>query len=178
MNTYIALLRGINVGGKNPLPMKQLTLLLEELQAEGVRTYIQSGNVVFRHRTTDVAALAGGISAQIKKRFGFEPHVLLLTLSELEAAIRNNPFPEAESNPGTLHFGFLSSTPRTPDLGKLAELKTDSEQFQLIDRVFYLYAPDGVGRSRLAANSERLLGVPMTDRNWNTVRKLKQLAAA
>ena len=178
MDTCIALLRGINVGGKNLLPMKQLTAVFEELGAENVKTYIQSGNVVFRHRPTDVANLSKKIGVEIKKRFGFEPHILVITLSDLESAIRSNPFPKAESTPDSLHIGFLSSTPQAPDLAKLENLKKDSEQFQLIGRVFYLYAPEGVGRSKLAASRERLLGVPMTDRNWNTVCKLQEMATA
>jgi uncharacterized protein (DUF1697 family) len=100
----------------------------------------------------------------------------LISLSEVEAAITNNPFAEAESEPSSLHLGFLAFTPKDPDLKKLESLKNDSERFRLIGSIFYLHAPDGVGRSKLAANSEKLLGVPMTDRNWNTVCKLKEMA--
>lgn len=75
-----------------------------------------------------------------------------------------------------MHYGFLSAVPSHPDLKKLASLKAESERFQLINKVFYLHAPDGVGRSRLAANSERLLGVAMTDRNWRTVSKIRDMA--
>jgi uncharacterized protein (DUF1697 family) len=178
MTTYIALLRGINVGGKNPLPMKQLTVVFEELGAENVKTYIQSGNVVFRHSHTDVATLAQEIGAKIKERFGFQPQIFVITLSDLESAMCSNPFPEAESAPDTLHLGFLSSTPQSPDLVKLESLRIAGERFQLIGKIFYLHAPDGVGRSKLASSSERLLGVPMTDRNWNTICKLKLLATA
>jgi uncharacterized protein (DUF1697 family) len=88
----------------------------------------------------------------------------------------NNPFPEAEAEPSTLHLGFLASTPKSPDLKKLASIKTETERFQLIEDVFYLHAPEGVGRSKLAASSEKLLGVSMTDRNWRTVCKLREMA--
>ena len=178
MDTCIALLRGVNVGGKNLLPMKQLTAVFEELGAESVNTYIQSGNVIFRHRHTDLTNLAKKIGVEILKRFGFEPHILVITLTDLESAMRSNPFPEAESTPNLLHIGFLSSTPQAPDLTKLENLKKDSERFQLIGRFFYLHAPEGVGRSKLASSSERLLGVPITDRNWNTVCKLQELTTA
>jgi uncharacterized protein (DUF1697 family) len=87
-----------------------------------------------------------------------------------------NPFPEAETDPASLHLGFLASTPKNPDLKKLDSLRKESERFYLIDNVFYLHVPEGVGRSKLAASIEKLLGVPMTDRNWRTVCKIKELA--
>ena len=102
--------------------------------------------------------------------------MLVLERNDLERAIALNPFPEAESDPKGLHFGFLDDLPSTPDLDKLESLKAENERFQLIGSVFYLHAPDGVGRSKLAANCERLLGVPMTDRNWRTICKIRDLA--
>jgi uncharacterized protein (DUF1697 family) len=174
--TYIALFRAINVGGKNVLPMKELVAVLEGLGARNVRTYIQSGNVVFESPEKDASRLASKMGQAIKKRFGFEPHVLLLELEDLERAIKKNPFPEAESDPQALHTGFLASAPQKPDLKALESLKTKSERFRLIDRVFCLHAPEGIGRSKLAAKAEKLLGVPMTDRNWRTVCKIQDMA--
>ena len=178
MNTYIALLRGINVGGRNILPMKALAALLEALGCQNVKTYIQSGNVVFQSEEEDTARLASAISAAVTEHYGFEPHVLLLALEELEKAMTLNPFPEAEAEPKTLHLNFLAATPPNPDLEALATLKKENEGFQLIGNVFYLYAPDGIGRSKLAANAERLLGVAMTGRNWRTVSKVMEMAQA
>ncbi|WP_260292823.1 DUF1697 domain-containing protein [Sedimenticola hydrogenitrophicus] len=174
MNTYILLLRGINVGGRNSLPMRELVVLLEDLECRNVRTYIQSGNVVLQ-TGKGASSLAKQISSEVKKHHGFEPHALVLQLQEFEAAIATNPFREAESDPKGLHLGFLDSVPPNPDLRKLEALKANSERFQLIDKVFYLYAPEGVGRSRLAASSESLLGVTMTDRNWRTVCKIHDM---
>ena len=176
MKTYIALFRGINVGGKNTLPMKELVVMLEDLGARKVKTYIQSGNAVFVCQEKETSQLAHQIRVEIKKRRGFDPYVLLLGLEDIEKAIRQNPFPEAESNPTALHAGFLAATPDCPDMKTLESLKSDSERFRLIGRVFYLHAPDGVGRSKLAANAERLLGVPMTDRNWRTVSTIQKMA--
>ena len=176
MKTYIALFRGINVGGKNALPMKELVAILEEFGARKVRTYIQSGNAVFIGKDKDAQRLSKTIGVEIKKRRGFEPYVLLLGLEDIERAIEQNPFPEVETDPGTLHAGFLAAPPERPDIKTLESLKSDSERFRLIESVFYLHAPDGVGRSRLAANAERLLGVPMTDRNWRTVRTIWKMA--
>ena len=173
MKTFIALFRGINVGGKNSLPMKELISLLEDLGCRSVKTYIQSGNAVFKSKEKDASRLSNKIRIEIKKRRGFEPYVLLLGLGEMEKAIAGNPFPETE--PKSLHIGFLASTPANPDLKALKGLKKKSERFFLRDKVFYLYAPEGVGRSKLAASSEKLLGVSMTDRNWRTVCKIRDM---
>ncbi len=176
MQTYIALFRGINVGGKHILPMKELVTLLEDIGCRKIKTYIQSGNAVFESRLTNASQLSKKISAEIMRRRGFEPHVLLLSFEDFEEAITNNPFPEGETDPGTLHVGFLASTPKSPDLQRLESLRANRERFQLVGNIFYLCAPEGIGRSKLAASTEKLLGVPMTDRNWSTVRKIMELA--
>jgi len=155
--------------------MKELVAILEGLGCQNIKTYIQSGNAVLAHEEKDPLQLASKISAEIKKSHGFEPHIILLDSKDLEKAIAGNPFPEAEVEPNTLHLGFLASKPTNPDLKKLESLKTDSERFVLKDTVFYLHAPDGIGRSKLAASSEKLLGVPMTDRNWRTVCKIRDM---
>ena len=177
MKICIALLRGINVGGKNLLPMKELLAMLGDLGARNIKTYIQSGNAVFVSKDKNTSQLANQIRAEIKKRRGFDPHVLLLEFEDMERVIQHNPFPaEAEADPKALHAGFLAAAPERPDLKTLESLKSDSERFRLIGKVFYLFAPEGVGRSKLAAKAERLLGVPMTDRNWRTVVTLWQMA--
>ncbi len=175
MKTYIALFRGINVGGKNILPMKDLVALLESLGLQDIKTYIQSGNVISRSKTADTAQLSRRIGAAIKQSHGFEPQVLLLDAAALEKIIIENPYPEAEAVPNTLHVNFLAAIPIKPDLKALEKIRTESERFHLTGDVLYLHAPDGIGRSKLAANLERLLGVTMTSRNWNTVRKLKEM---
>lgn len=174
MPVCLALLRGINVGGRT-LPMKELTAILVTLGASRVQTYIQSGNAVFVHAAPDLPRLARQITAEIQQRRGFEPHVLLLTPADLARVIRQNPFPEAEADPVALHVGFLAEAPARPDLEKLEGWRLASERFQLRGRAFYLHAPAGFGRSKLAANAERALGVPLTDRNWRTVLTLQQI---
>lgn len=171
MKTYVALLRGINVGGHNKLPMAELRTLLQALGCEHVQTYIQSGNVVLRSAAT-AAALARDISRAIHEHHGFEPHVLVLERSDLTAAMDNNPFSGHAEDPKSVHFGFLDSVPPNPDLDGLNAIRAPNERFELKDRVFYLHAPDGIGRSKLAARSEALLGVPMTDRNLRTMSKI------
>lgn len=170
MNTYVALFRGINVGGKNILPMKDLVGILEGMGCEKVKTYIQSGNAVFWAKEKQTRKIAEAISFKILENHGFKPKVLLLGVSELEDAIENNPFKTMEGK--TLHFFFLESTPLKPDLDGLANVKSNSEEFKLNKNIFYLYAPDGIGRSKLAAKVEQALGVPITARNLNTVNKL------
>jgi uncharacterized protein (DUF1697 family) len=176
MKTFIALFRGINVGGKNSVPMKDLVAVLEELGCCKVRTYIQSGNAVFESAEKDVTQLAKRIGAGVKRRRGFEPSIVVLGVDELENAIKNNPFPEAESDPKALHVGFLASKPKHINLEKLEGMKKESERFRVMAKVFYVHAPEGVGRSRLAAGAEKVLGVPLTDRNWGTVCRLRELA--
>lgn len=175
MTTLIALLRGINIGGNNKLPMKDLSALLTKMGLSDIQIYIQSGNVVFRTDVKDKVVLAAKITAAIKKQHGFAPHVLLLDAVELRNAMTNNPYPEAEAVPTSLHLLFLAETPPHPDLEGLEAIKTTSEEFKLIGKVFYLHAPEGVGRSKLAARAEKLLGVPTTGRNWNTVCKLAEM---
>jgi uncharacterized protein (DUF1697 family) len=176
MKTYIALFRGVNVGGTNVLPMKDLVSQLEDLGSQNVKTYIQSGNVVFQNNEEDTSLLSNRIRTAIRKSHGFEPQVLLLEPEEIESAVASNPFPEAESEPKTLHVLFLASIPKNPDLGALEGIKDDRERFALKDRVFYLHAPEGIGRSKLAANTEKLLGVLATGRNWRTVCKVLAMA--
>jgi uncharacterized protein (DUF1697 family) len=178
MKTYIALFRGINVGGSNLLPMPALRLLLEKEGCVDVRTYIQSGNAIYRSAGSDRAGLAKRLTAAISKSLGFEPRVLVLTRRELESAVSGNPFPEVVGNPQSLHLFFLAERLKKPDLKPLDALKTETERFELRGTVFYLHTPDGFGRSKLAARAERLLGVETTARNWRTVTTLLEMANA
>jgi uncharacterized protein (DUF1697 family) len=178
MNTYIALLRGINVGGNNKLPMRDLVSLLEGLGLQHVKTYIQSGNVVFQSEQADPAQLSQAITAAIRQSHGFAPYVLILDMQELQAAVTANPFPEGEAEPKSLHLFFMDARPKAFDAGALDRLKAANERYQVIDKVFYLHAPDGIGRSKLAENAGKGWGVNMTARNWRTVNEVMALAAA
>jgi uncharacterized protein (DUF1697 family) len=176
MRLWIAFFRGVNVGGNNILPMKELKRVLEKMGCDAVSTYIQSGNVVFRHREADASKLEAEIRAVVRANFGFELNVLSLTREQLSAACSNNPFPAGEDEPKTLHLFFMADDPVEVDRESLANLQNETEQFELLDRVFYLCAPDGIGRSKLAAKVEKCLGVSVTARNWRTVNKVLQLA--
>jgi len=174
MYTYIALLRGINVGGKHVLPMKELVSTLESMGYQDVQTYIQSGNVVFRSHNALDEKDAQEIGQEILSQKGFEPSVMLIDAPGFQEAITHNPYPTDAGK--ALHFYFLESQPAEPDFERMTSLRTDSEEFALGDGVFYLYAPQGIGRSKLATDIEKSLGVAVTARNWNTVSKLAEMA--
>ena len=177
MTTWIVLFRGINVGGKNILPIKELATLLEDNGYSNVRTYIQSGNVVLQSRKTSASDIAGPIGDVVFESQGFRPSVIVLSPQELQQAVDSNPFPKAQADPRSLHLSFLAELPTHPDLQTMNSIKSPGESFVLKDKVFYFHAPDGIGRSRLAARAERLLGVDATGRNWRTVNKILQLAS-
>ena len=178
MNTYIALFRGINVGGSHLLPMKDLKLMLEQNGCVDVQTYIQSGNVILHSAVADAARVKKQVAAAVSRSHGFEPRVLLLTPGDLERAAKGNPFPKAEANPKSVHLFFLAASPKKPDLKSMEDLKTETERFALKGKVLYLHTPDGFGASKLAARTERLLGVEATARNWRTVTTLLKMASA
>jgi uncharacterized protein (DUF1697 family) len=174
MATWIALLRGVG-GGIRPLPMRDLTAALAGIGLKDVRTYIQSGNVVFSSAKS-ATRLAGEIERCIQQKFGFHSRTFVLSVGELRRAAAGNPFPQADQAPQTLHLFFLAKPAKAAQLDAMNEIKTKSEQFVLTNKVFYFYAPDGFGISKLAAKAERLLGVDTTARNWRTVGKLLELA--
>ena len=176
MNTWIALFRGINVVGRNLLPMKELVAVLETLGCEDVRTYIQSGNAVFRHPDRDPSQLAEKMRVAIGVSHGFAPAVLLLSARRLERAIDANPFQAAEIDPSKLHLFFLVRVPDNPNFDALDAATASSERYVLDGDIVYLHAPEGIGRSKFAAGLERALGVPATGRNWRTVTRVFGMA--
>ncbi len=173
---WIVLFRGINVGGNNILPMKALVVLLENIGYSNVKTYIQSGNVVLEAKGSTAQKIEKLIARTVLDQHGFEPRVLVLSVREFEKALGSNPFPDAEADPKSLHLSFLCETPTSANLDAMKEIAAISEEYSLIGNVFYLCAPDGIGRSKLAAKAEKLLGVDATGRNWRTVSKLLELA--
>ncbi|MFJ5838246.1 DUF1697 domain-containing protein [Streptomyces shenzhenensis] len=179
MTTYAALLRAINVGGRK-LPMAELRRLLEGLGHDRVRTHLQSGQAVFVSDHDDEDALAAEISRSLEARFGFAVGVIVRDHAYLKAVADACPFPAADLEPRRLHATYFSApvdAARYADIDAAAHLP---EEFRLGDRVLYLYAPDGLGRSKLAevlSRPRRTKDVIATSRNWNTVRKLVELTA-
>jgi uncharacterized protein (DUF1697 family) len=175
-NTYVVLLRAVNAGCVNSLQMEEFVQILGNIALEDVKIYIQTGNAAFHAREVDMTGLPEKIRVEIETRHGFTPGVVLFGLDEMKSAIARNPFPEAASDPKSVHLTFLASSPRTPDLTILESVRKSSERFALKGRVFYLHAPEGVARSRLFARIERSLGVVGTARNWRTVCKILEVA--
>jgi uncharacterized protein (DUF1697 family) len=156
--------------------MKDLAETLEHGGLRSVRTYIQSGNVVFQSAAGSARSLATCIGELILERSGFKPQVIVLSVGELAAAVRRNPFPEADRDHKALHLFFLSARPSRPDLDSLARLKRGREGFALQGKVFYLYTPHGFPQSALHDRVERFLGVHATARNWRTVKELLSMS--
>jgi uncharacterized protein (DUF1697 family) len=176
LKTWIALLRGVNVLGSRKLPMKDLIATLERAGFASVRTYIQSGNVVFQSAEGPARPLSTQIAQLIQKKFGFQPQVMVLSERELAAAVSGNPFPAAAVDHKLLHLFFLSERPSNPDLDSLARLKTGSEAFVLKGAVFYLHTPQGFSISKVRSKIERCLGVHATARNWRTANQLLEMS--
>ena len=176
MRTWIALFRGINVMGRKLLPMKELVALMERGGFKGVRSYIQSGNVVFQCSRGTPRSLGTRIAGLVRKSRGFSPKVLVLGAEELAAAIAANPFTEAERDHKALHLLFLAELPQAANLALLTQLKVGREAFALKDKVFYLHTPDGFPQSRVRSRAERCIGVDATARNWRTVNTLLRIA--
>lgn len=177
METWVVLFRGINVGGKHQLPMKALSTHLTAMGLERVRTYIQSGNVVVDDpQGRSGAELAEAIRALVAEKFGFAPKVWTLSRPEWAQAVAANPYAsEAAAEGKSVHAYFLEAEPTAPDWPKLQAVQSPTERTHLGGRVFYLHAPDGIGRSTLAERVEKALGVAATARNWNTVAELQRM---
>jgi len=168
VKTYVVLFRGINVGGKNTLPMKELAATLVKNNYLDVKTYIQSGNVILRGENNP----EDDVRSIVKNKFGITPEIITLGASEFISSIKNNPYSSEEGK--TIHFYFCKSSPKF-DEEKLKKLKSETEEYYIEGKVFYLYAPEGIGRSKLVVNIESCLGVSATGRNLNTVKKLESL---
>ncbi|MFD4242920.1 DUF1697 domain-containing protein [Streptomyces sp. NPDC058525] len=178
---YAALLRGINVGGSKKVPMAELRSVLEGLGHGDVQTYLQSGNAVFSSTRQDPGALARELEAAIEAHFGFRVACLVVDGAYLKAVADACPFPADELEGKQLHATFFSELPGPERFAGLDPAAYLPEEYRLGDRVLYLYAPNGLGRSKLAealAKPARVKGIDATTRNWNTVAKLVELTAA
>ncbi|MCZ6640235.1 MAG: DUF1697 domain-containing protein [Gammaproteobacteria bacterium] len=176
MNTWIALFRGINVGGHRRLPMKELVVELEKLDLRDVHTYIQSGNVIFHSDESSASKLSEKIAQAIQTSHGFRPDVMVLSADAFRAAAKDNPFPTTEATSKTVHLFFLAEPPTTPKLSLLNAAQTGREEYRLGQQVLYLHTPDGFGNSKLAQKVPQALGVSATARNWRTVTKILEIA--
>jgi uncharacterized protein (DUF1697 family) len=173
-NTFIALLRGVNVGGKSLVSMAELRSLFTSLGFGDVQTYVQSGNVVFAARGK-AERLAARIEREIAAAFDVKPAVILRTPAELERAAKGNPYARADTS--KLHVVFLDRAPTKSALAKLDPDRSPGDELTVKRREIYLHLPKGAGRSKLTLDYlERVLGVRGTQRNWKTLLKLIELS--
>lgn len=172
---YAALLRGINVGKHKRMAMADLRSLLEKLGYGDVRTHLQSGNAVFTTPTpAQPADLEEAITARIAADLGMDVPVMVRTGDELAAVVDDNPFTSRTSDPKQLHVAFLSVAPADDKIAGLAPDAYAPDELAVADRALHLYRPNGIMGSRLP-DLEKLLGVRVTERNWNTVTRLREL---
>jgi len=170
---FIVILRGINVSGKNKLPMQELRDLLDNLNFAEVQTYIQSGNIVLKSKE-DKSFVASKIKEAIQTQFGYDVPVLVRTISEWEKAIANNPYKEVE--PKQQYFTFLSEIPKEKEID-ISKINTKEDEFLIIDDMVYVNAVGGYGKTKLTNNLfEKKLGVTATTRNLKTTLKMLDLA--
>ena len=172
------MLRGINLGPHNRIKMDALRALYESLKFEDPRSYVQSGNVVFRTREKNSPELAKKIQKAIEKKCGCSPEVILRTPEEMRKAIAANPFPEQiKTEPGKVLVTFLAGDPPRGAEANLDKFKDFPEQLRLKGRELYIYFPNGAGRSKVPWSAvDKLLKVTGTARNWNSVLALLKIA--
>jgi uncharacterized protein (DUF1697 family) len=174
--TQVAMLRGINVGGSRPVKMDRLRALFADLGYAGVRTYLQSGNVVFEAGADDGPGQERAVAAAIRKELGHEVDVLVRSARQMTKALKANPLAAGVANPRALYATFLAGAGKVA-LAGLALPLGPGEQAELRGRVIYLYCPDGYGNSKVNNGYfERKLRLRATTRNWTTVTALEAMA--
>lgn len=177
-NVVISMLRAVNVGGHNVIPMAELKATYESLGFGGVRTYVQSGNVIFSSGEPNLDALAQDIANAIERRFGCRIDVILRTASEMREIIRKNPFATRQGiEPSKLLVTFLAGDPGEDARKGVLAMKIEPDEIRFDIREYYTCFPNGMGKSKLpTAAIAKLLKVPGTGRNWNSVTKMMEIA--
>lgn len=173
---FVALFSGINVGGNRIVKMAELKAFFEGLGFSDVATYVQSGNVVFRAKKQDAAALTREIETAFEKKWGFHSRIMVRGAGWFERLVKDNPYPEISGELTKLHAYVLERQPTAEETQRLADKCTGPERFEIKGDVLYLHAPDGLGRSVFANLIPRTLKVPGTARNWRSVLALLEMA--
>ncbi|HYO48027.1 MAG TPA: DUF1697 domain-containing protein [Gemmatimonadota bacterium] len=178
MGIHVALLRGINLGNRR-LPMKDLAAMFEEAGCWDVRTYIQSGNVVFEAGKALARRIPCLIEESISERFGFGVPIVIRTVDEIDGVVKGNPFLKSGADPKTLHVGFLRDRASKSRVAALDPDRSPPDEFVVRGGEIYLRCPNGVARSKLTTQYfDSRLGTVTTARNWRTVLKLQEMARA
>jgi uncharacterized protein (DUF1697 family) len=177
-SAYVALLRGINVGGHKIIKMESLRKEFEEMGFADVATFVQSGNVVFKASEKAAADLPARIEKMLLRRFEMAVPVIVRTAGEIGEVAGNNPFlKETSVDVSKLHVSFLSGVPGKNAVKGLDTIASGADRFRCRGREIFLYCPDGIGGTKLSINAfEKILSVVATTRNWNTVNKLWEMA--
>ncbi len=176
MKTYISILRGINVSGKNIIKMDALKKLYQDLDFKNVSTYVQSGNVVFSSKLNDPKKIERLLTSQIEQEFGLVVPVIVMTIQELKDYIQNNPF-QNDKDETFIHFTFLANQPDNYKKENINNKKAENEEIVIKEKVVYLYCPNGYGRTKLTNTLlENTLKVTATTRNFKTTNKLLDIA--
>jgi uncharacterized protein (DUF1697 family) len=177
-STYIALLRGINVVGHKIIKMDQLRESFEAMGLEGVKTYVQSGNVIFKAPRKSAEILSREIQERILRDFGFSVPVIVVSPEEINRTIKGNPFPRKKGiDTSKLHVTFLSQAPERSALKALEALPAKPDEFHHSGKAIYLHCPNGYGRTKLSNNTlEKMLSVRATTRNWRTVNTVYEMS--
>ena len=177
MTTFVALLRAVNVGGRNQLSMSALRALFESFGYADVKSYIQSGNIIFDSSPRKSAVLALEVEEALAGALGQPIDVVIRSAAELKSVTESNPFLGRVPDPTKLHVVFLNHAPDRARVKALDSSRFEPDEFALGAREIYLHCPDGLGRSKLPpALGAKLAPIPATVRNWNTVTKLAELA--
>jgi uncharacterized protein (DUF1697 family) len=178
MQTYISLLRGINVSGQKIIKMDDLRRVYEHLNFHNVRTYVQSGNVIFQTKESNQTLLQQKINAEIAREFGFDVPVLIMSIQQLKQTIGNNPFAkDVTKEQSFLHVTFLAESPVNMDIKAITDKKLNNEDIAFTPCAVYLYCPAGYGSSKLSNNLiEAKLRVKASTRNWKTSNELLKIA--
>jgi len=179
MKKFIALLRGINVSGQKKIKMSDLKLLFEDLGFENVKTYIQSGNVIFSSKEKSVKKLESKISLGIKNKYRFDVPVLVINPDEIEYVLKNNPFIKKKKATEKLYVTFLADIPSSEKIEKLETKNYSPEEYIIDGKFIFLFFPKGAGKAKLNNNLfENKLKLTATSRNWNTIKTLLELVNA
>ena len=179
IQTYISILRGINVSGQKMIKMDALCKMYASLNLANVQSYIQSGNVIFRSRGFNDTELETSIQQKIQEDFGFEVPLMVKDLKEFSHVVMNNPFLKIRKGTEGLHVTFLSRAPDPENLNKIISASYAPDEFKVDGKIIYLHCPNGYGRTKLTNNFfESKLKVVATTRNWKTVNELLNMATA
>jgi len=177
MQTYISILRGINVSGQKKIQMTDLKALYEDLEFKNITTYIQSGNVIFKANKQRDKVLAKKIEDAIYAKYSFKVPVIIRSVEEMKNTIAINPFLKKNINEEKLHLTFLAETPDKAKVDSIKNLDYSPDKFIIIGKEIFLYCPNGYGITKLSNNFfENKLRVNATTRNWKTVNKLVEMA--